>query len=292
MPVKTVYLAPKGRHVKLGRRRPIARGPRLSLRNYLTDALPPPPATIDYSGPATSVLSNVYLNDDLGDCVIAGGYHVVGTLTGNAGDLFGASNDQIIADYSAIGGYDPTATPVVGPDGQPHNPTDNGCDEQTALNYWTQTGFRDGSKLLGWLAVDAANVTEVKTAIWLFENIYYGMELPDAWVNQDMPSASGFVWDVAGKPDPNNGHCVCGVGYAAKGVTIDTWGLLGTLTYAATAKYAVNAANGELYVMFSPDQLAKAHATAPNGIAWSDLVADFDAMGGNVSASLRAALVR
>jgi hypothetical protein len=271
MPLKAFPMR-NGRQIKLGRRRPIARCPRLALRNYLRQSLPTPPAAVDFTKAASSALANVYENDELGDCVIAGGYHVVGTLTGNAGDLFTASNAQITADYSAIGGYVP---------GDPS--TDNGCDEQTALNYWTQTGFQDGTKLLGWMAVDATNISEIQTALWLFENIYYGMELPDAWLGAHMPQTSGFVWDVAGRPDPSNGHCVCGVGYNAQGVTIDTWGLLGTLTYAATAKYAVASAHGELYVMLSPDQLARGREIAPSGVAWSDLIADFEAMGGSVA---------
>ena len=83
----------------------------------------------------------------LGDCVIAGGYHVEAVWTGNAGQLFTATDAQIVADYGAIGGYVP---------GDPS--TDNGCDEQTAFNYWTKTGFANGTTLAGWLAVDAARL--------------------------------------------------------------------------------------------------------------------------------------
>jgi hypothetical protein len=229
-----------------------------------------PPATSDYTAKASTVLANIYGNDELGDCVIAGGYHVVGVETGNAGDLFTATEAQIIADYSAIGGYVP---------GDPS--TDNGCDEQTALNYWLQHGFADGTKVLGWLAVDATNKQEVQAAMYLFENLVFGIELPDAWINP-FPSASGFTWDVHGSPDPQNGHCVVGVGYTASGVTIDSWGLLGTLTYAAIARYCVQSSGGELYVVLTPDQLTKAETKAPNGVNWSDLIADFDAMGGTV----------
>lgn len=269
MSVKTLKL-PDGRHVRLGRRRPVARCPHLALHNYLRQRLPSPPLSCDYSEKALSVLANIYLNDQLGDCVIAGGYHIVGILTGAADHLFTANKDQIIADYSAIGGYKP---------GDPS--TDDGCDEQTALNYWAQNGFQDGTKLIGWLTVDATNVTEVQTALWLFENLFFGMELPDDWL-QSIPHANGFVWDVAGSPDPNNGHCVCGAAYNKQGVKIDTWGMLGTLTYAAIAKYAVPSAGGELYSMFSPDQLEKGHKKTPSGVAWRDLIADFEAMGGQV----------
>jgi hypothetical protein len=98
-----------------------------------------------------------------------------------------------------------------------------------------------------------------------------------------MPSSSGFVWDVAGAPDPDNGHCVVGVGYDAKGVTIDTWGMTGLITDHAIAKYATVAGQGELYTVVSQDAINRATQKAPNGFDWSQLVADFDSMGGSVA---------
>ena len=83
--------------------------------------------------------------------------------------------------------------------------------------------------IAGRRTVDATNIEECQTALWLFENLYFGLELPDAWINP-MPSASGFVWDAAGAPDPDNGQCVVGVGYTAAGITIDTWGMTGLMT--------------------------------------------------------------
>jgi len=272
MALKTLaapHLGP-GKNVKLGRRRPISGGPRLRLGSYLKASLPPGPVAIDFSAKGQPALSNIYGNDQLGDCVIAGGYHVVATETGNAGRLFTASPAQIIADYEAIGGYNPDDPS-----------SDQGCDEPTALNYWVQNGFADGTKPLGWLAVDATNQSELQSAMYLFENLYFGAELPDEWVNP-MPQASGFTWDAAGPPDPQNGHCVIGVGYTTQGVTIDTWGLLGTLTWAALAKYCVPNVYGAAYVLLTPDQLEKGRVVAPNGVAWSALVADFDAIGGDV----------
>lgn len=271
MPVKTITHPTSKRTFKLGRTRPLARGPRFSLRNYLTRNIPLPPATVNYAPEAASALTNVYENDTLGDCVIAGIGHVVGVLTGNAGDLFTYSNAQIIALYSAIGGYVP---------GQPS--TDRGCDEVTALNYWENNGAPKGShKIAGWLAVDAADPTEYRTAMWLFENLYFGLELPDAWVNP-MPAGPGFVWNVAGNPDPENGHCVVGVGYNAQGVNIDSWGMIGVITDAAIAKYATPGAHGDLYTVVSQDAISKATQKAPAGFDWSQLVADFDSMGGSV----------
>lgn len=258
------------KQVVLGRNRPAPGGLKLSFKNYLRGANITVPTSCDYTSKAMNSLSNIYLNDQLGDCVIAGGYHIVGVETGNAtGSPFVANQNQIIADYSAIGGYVP---------GNPS--TDQGCDEQTAMNYWTSTGFADGSKLTGWLAVDATNQTEIMQAMYLFENLLFGIELPDTWISP-FPSGNGFVWDV-GTPDSNNGHCVAGVGYNSQGVQIDSWGMLGTITWQAIAQLCVAASGGELYVLLTPDQIANGQALAPNGVDWSTLVSDFDALGGNV----------
>ena len=257
---------------KMGRKRPVARCPRLSLKNYLMRSLPPPPTSINYATThAASALAEVYDNETLGDCVIAGMAHVVGVLTGNAGDPFVFNDNQIIALYSAIGGYVP---------GEPS--TDQGCDEQTALNYWQNNGAPIGShKIAGWMAVDATNAEECRTALWLFENLYFGLELPDAWIDP-VPSASGFTWDAVGAPDPENGHCVAGVGYTPEGLIIDTWGMTGLLTNAAVETYPTPENSGELYTVVSMDALNKVTQKAPTGFDWSQLVADFTSMGGTV----------
>lgn len=266
-----------GHSFRLGRNRPVARCPRLSLGNYLMRGVPAPPDSADYSKQAAMALSQMYLNNQLGDCVIAGMAHVVGVFTGNSGS--GAviyDNEEIISLYGAIGGYVP---------GQPN--TDHGCDEQTALNYWQHHGAptpQGKHEIAGWISVNGADPTEYRTALWLFENLYFGLELPNAWINP-FPSAPGFVWNVAGPPVRTNGHCVVGVGYTPKGVTICTWGMLGLMTDAAVAKYASTPGSGELYTVVSHDALENATQKAPNGFDWSQLVADFDSMGGNVAPS-------
>ena len=271
MTLKELYAPSLGRNVKFGRRIPTAVAPHLKLRNYLRATLPSAPSSLDLSSPALPSLRNVDQNDVLGDCVIAGANHILGVLTGNAGALYQTTAAQILSEYGAIGGY------------VPGNPaTDNGCNMTTALNWFTQNPMADGTKLTAWLGVDATNVAELQAAMFLFENLYFGMALPDAWVNP-MPSSDGFTWDVAGKADPNNGHCVMGFGYDTTGVKIDSWALFGTLTYKAIAEYAVAATGGELYVMLSSDVLLRGAQKAPNGVAWTDLITDWDSIGGSVA---------
>ncbi len=257
--------------MKLGRNRPIARGPRLHLRNYLLRSLPFPPANCDYLTKASNAIKQVYENDNLGDCVIAWIGHATGIFTGNSSDPVLFSDQQILALYGAIGGYVP---------GQPD--TDQGCDEQTALAYWQQNGAIPGEtnqhKIQSWLAVDGTNPVECRTAIWLFENLMFGVELPDAWVNP-MPSRDDFTWDVAGEPDQANGHCFGAGGYLPGKLHIATWGMTGWITDRAVAAYATTIGQGELYTVLSSDSIVRATQKAPNGFDWTQLLADLQAIG-------------
>jgi hypothetical protein len=266
---------------KLGRYRPVARGRRLSLKNYLKKVgIPVAPPSEDYSAPAKVELDNIYLNDQLGDCVIAAGYHIVGVATANSGAAFDASKPQIIADYSAIGGYNPSAPP----DANGNNPTDQGCDEVTAMNYWCEKGFANKTVGAGWIEIDATNQQELEQALYLFEHVLLTLELPDAYYGpngQNAPTASGFTWDVAGSSDPDDGHAIMGMGYTATGIKIDTWAMLGSMTWAAVAKYCIAPAGGA-YVMLTPDVIVRATQKAPSGVDWNSLVDDLNSLGANI----------
>lgn len=275
MSLKTIYSPQRFRSFKMGRKVPahLPRYPKFADHLRAT-ALPAPPAVDSYAALAAPGIAELYLNDTLGDCVIAGGYHVLDTWSGNAtgGLPFIATDTEITADYSAIAGYVP---------GDPN--TDNGTDLPNGIAYWTSHGFASGDKLVAAVSIDPTNRTELEQAVYLFENLYLGLNLPDAWVNP-MPANSGFTWDVAGAPDSSNGHCVAVVGYTAQGLTIATWGMTGTMTWAAAAKYLATANQGECYALLAQAQLDKGQQVAPNALSWTSLVADFNAMGGNAPA--------
>ena len=269
MTLKTITHPVTGATYKLGRKTPRARGPRLSLHRYLRPGLPTPPVSGHYSYTAEHGLSQSYLNTELGDCVIAGPLHCIDVFQGVSGQTPTIFDEaQIISLYSAIGGFDPTKT-----DAQGNNPTDDGCDEQTMLNYWATNGLC-GHKISGWMAVKPE---DAKLAVWLFGNLVFGVNLPDAWVNP-MPSHNNFVWDAAGAAVPDNGHCFVGVGWNANGIMIDTWGMIGVLMDAAVAKYTAPGTGGELYTVITDEIIAKATQKAPSGFAFAELQADFKAI--------------
>ena len=270
--MKLIHAPHLDRYVVLGgRRRPTSYARRLRLPTLLGTDIPPPPAMTSYETAAMTALRRMFVNDTLGDCVIAGRGHRIGILTANAGSPFVYTDAQILTEYERIGSYNPSDPS-----------TDQGCDMSTAADDGVSKGYADGSKDAGWIDVDATNRMQVMQAIELFEDGDIGFELPAAWVDS-MPSADDFVWDVAGDPVPDYGHCVQIVDYDdTRGVRISTWGLLGWLTWPALAKYGARAAFGELIIHVNSDQIIKATQKAPNGFDWAKLVTFFDEMGGKV----------
>ena len=249
---------------RLGRTAPPRGLQMLYLKDYLNlDAIGEPPPLVDYSQAASISLGKIYKNNQLGCCVISGFLHVLGLMTANSGTEFLATDDMVVKDYSAVGGYVP---------GRPN--TDRGCNEIDAVNYYMNHGFPDGSKALGYLKINTQDLRTMRIAVWLFEHIIYGAGLPNSWLN---PRGNGFVWDVA-RNNPANGHCFITPGkYDQGGFGCGTWGLIGTLTNAAVQKCI-----SEAYVLLHPALVSKINNKAPSGMEWASLVDDWNSLGGNV----------
>lgn len=269
--MRALFAPHMGRHIAVGGRKTPAADAHLkclNARNYVAlDVDVPNECDYGTDPEVAGMLADVYCNDALGCCVISGFYHVKGTASGNStpntGDTFIATPSQIVHDYSRIGGYVPG-----------NASTDRGCDMQAALCYYDTIGDVTGARLHAWCAVEASNRSQVKAAVFLFENVYIGMGLPDAWLDP-VPQDNGFVWDVAGEANPHNGHCFVAYGYNSRGLLIDSWGLKGLLTWEALAKYADPKEGGELYALLLKDMVAEG-SNAPNGLAWETLRRDFD----------------
>ena len=264
MSIVSVVNQPTGLTLKLGRNVPRVIHPHLHLRNYLLKSLPSPPAAVDYSGPAKAWLANVLLNDQLGDCLDAASFHVGGTLLANAGEPIPFTTSDVSAFYSGSAGYVPG-----------NASTDQGGTWQATLAYWQSNGLTPQQhQIEGYAGVDATDPEEVQTAVWLFENVDIGMSLPKEWVAMMQTLQNGFVWDVAGDPDPENGHAVCSVTSDESGLTIDSWGIIGKMTWPAVAKYCIPANQGEMYTVFSRDAINSAMGVAPSGFDFTALQAD------------------
>lgn len=277
--MKKIWAEHLQRHVIIGAcKMPDPHAPMLRMHRFsLVGTTPPAPSSCDYSEPAMRVIRDEEGNDAVGDCVIAEDAHAIAVMSGGAGKLFAYSKAQTLQDYSAIAGYVPG-----------DESTDQGTDPIAALNYRLSKGYADGSRDLGYLQVDASNQAEVKFAIEAFGNLKIWCGLPDAWISS-FPTADGFLWD-ADVSDPNNGHCIgaCGynspriVGSNCDGVQIMTWGLIGTMTWAALVKHCTPTGGGGMAVRVNPDWLSAAIGKTPSGFNWHDLINAFDVLGGSL----------
>jgi hypothetical protein len=237
------------------------------LRDYLVGPVLPtaPLGPLGRMAAVPDVVVTILANDAVGDCTIAAEGHLVGIFTGNANpppDVF--TDEAAILLYSVLSGYVPG-----------NEATDTGLDEVTVLDNWRSTGgFAQQHKIAGYVQIDATDVEMVKFAIWIFFNGYLGVSLPNGWVTP-MPSASGFVWQIAGDPVPENGHAICAVDYDDEGIIVLTWGMWGKINWAAVAKYLVESAGGAFYVVFTQEILERAKGVTPTGINWTQLEADW-----------------
>lgn len=260
------------KQVMFGRKRPPAhlRTGYRTMARYMA-ALPTPPVSFDYASLCATAEANILANDTLGDCTSAGAGHLIDIFTAGGGSPVSITAAEAIAFYSQSTGYVP---------GDPS--TDQGGDEVTVLTSWQQKGYdgKGGHAIAGFVAVDPTNQAQLNAACYYLGGLYFGLELPDTYVNP-FPSANGFVWGT-GTPDPNNGHCIVGVGASPQGILINSWGLIGTLTYAAIAELCSDANGGQVFAVVSPEWVNKMKGDSPSGLDWAQLVADFDALGGNV----------
>jgi len=261
--MSTVTL-PDGRRVRLGRIRRAAPAQCPHLRHYLRAGATPPPASVDYTKKSMSALQRMYLNDQLGDCVIAGKYHLIGAWTGND-DTQGAQAPVQATDAEVQQMY---AT-ICGPG-------DNGCVITNVLDYMRTHGLpAEGQqhKADGYVAVDWTNADEVKVALYLFGGLTLGINLPQAWADTD----DGGTWDTTSSPIAG-GHDVSAVGYNATGVVVSTWGGLRTITWRA---FQSRQWLEECYAILAPDWYGN-DQLAPCGVDAATLQADLAKLGGGV----------
>ena len=244
----------------------------LPFKNYFKTEAPLAGAAVpsDWAAKALLAIRRMYLNDRLGCCVISYGAHQEGVWTGNVtGQPVLFPDATILAEYEAIGGYDP-ANPLA---------TDNGCNPVDALNSWTAKGFGGRPPWAGWLTINAADAREVEVGCEEFGGLMVVLGLPDAWVANDMAMIKPYsTLDIAGDANPQNGHCTGMVARVADGrFKIATWGFEVYFTPAALAKYCVPAQSGGLFAGVSPDWADAVAKRTPSHIDYARLIADMNA---------------
>jgi len=247
------------RKLKLGKQAARHDPRTLLLASYVTPALPTPPAEFDL----TTKVKNWGMmdNDQIGDCTCAAAGHLIMEWTANAGKkMVTPSDNEIVAAYSAITGYNPTT-----------GANDNGAVEIDVLNYWRQTGIA-GDQIGAYIALEPANHIHIMDSVYIFGGCYIGLQLPISAQDQ---VKNHQPWSVPpggttgdGKPGSWGGHAVPVMAYDARGVTVVTWGALQTMTWTFWEAYCE-----EAYAIVSDDYLTGKKKT-PQGFSMQQLQAD------------------
>jgi hypothetical protein len=241
--------------------------------------MPTPPDVCDYITPAIDALSTMLGNGPdpdlppgqgpVGDCVVAEDLHLAAMRACNAGAIWVPKTSQALDEYSAITGF------VIGDPS-----TDQGTDPLALIRYrLAGNPYPDGSTLLDARAVDATSETRLKQAIWLADGIIMWAALPDEWESEE---EGGDIWDVAGPPNPDNGHGFGGASYGTQRIRLTEWGIAEPpirLTYRAAAKYCVPSAGGGCIALIGSNAFNSITKKCPAGYDLSTLKSYIDSLG-------------
>lgn len=196
-------------------------------------------------------------NDRIGDCAVAGPAHMIQAWSANSGGNFVPTDEQVIADYSAISGYNPG-----------DSSTDNGCVMLDVMNYWRRTGIC-GHKIDGYVALTPGNRDHVALAIDLFGGCALGFALPKEAQGQE-------VWSLldGSRPGTWGGHMVPALNYGPTGVVVVTWGGLLTVTWDFMDRFC-----DEGFGVLAPDWATLAK-NSPGNVNYAQLEEDLKEIAG------------
>jgi hypothetical protein len=213
--------------LKLGRSAPSA-PPLIKLREFVDvekaksviQALP----LVDYS--TLIKVWQMFLNDQIGDCVCAGAAHarmVWGAMVGQAVNI----TDLMVQTMYEQSGYRP---------GQPN--TDQGWTLQAAAGWLRATGFFGTPDVTAYAQVGLDDADAQQVAGELFGGLYEGVSLPTSAQTQYQ---AGWIWRETNKGEDAGGwggHCMYRpknlivLGHSARGrSTHVTWGGLQVSTW-------------------------------------------------------------
>jgi hypothetical protein len=238
---------------RLGRKAVVRDSRTFKLAKYLNKAvLPTPPVSVDWTKGTQSW--GMMLNDQLGDCTIAGAAHAIQVWTQANESMVTLPDSVIESFYETWDGY------------RPNDPdSDQGGIELNVLKQWRNGGM-DGHKLDAFADADVQDINEVKLAIYLFGGLYIGFDVPN-----NMDETPGAIWDIAGAGPISGGHCVHVAGYDTNYVYVISWGSVYKMTWAFWLKYV-----DEAHTLLSFDWIK--NSVSPNGFAQAVLEQDLSAI--------------
>jgi hypothetical protein len=232
-------------------------------------ALPPIPAGAFGHTSQVSKPWEMYLNDQLGDCVVAGKQHCLRLwlAEGTGSDTITFDDACTVKNYGLLGHYDP-ADPS----------SDQGCDMLYAAEVWMRHGIWDaagklhkiGAALQLQCGPGYLNMDQFWTALYLFDGMGLGIGVTPAM--QDA-FANGQPWDAS----QYNPYDVVGGHFVPAMCRMDDNGNLvpEVISWAAGQEVTVpglKAITNTVLVYLSPEKLN--NGKDEEGLGYSDLRAD------------------
>lgn len=241
--------------MKLGKTHPVHDARTLSFSDYTnTTALPPAPATCCYGQTIAPTGWGMMANEIVSDCTLAAAGHLIMAWTAANGAMVTPADDQIIAAYSAITGYNPVT-----------KQNNTGSNLLNVLNYWRKSGIAN-HKIAAFTALQPGNHDHIRQAVYLFGGCYIGLALPASAKTQTVWAVPPGGATGQGAPNSWGGHAVPVIGYDSQYLTVVTWGITKQLTWGFWDAYC-----DESYCIITPDF---AGAKSPNGFKMETLQAD------------------
>lgn len=229
--------------------------PCIRYRDHITTANVIVPSRCDYTAKVPAW--PMYLNNEIGDCSIAGAAHAQEVWsTYGSGKTFEASNTDVLQAYCAVSGYNPAT-------GQ----NDTGAVLQNVLTYWSNNPVA-GPKISAFAKV-SFDPGEMRDALYFFGCLYIGVALPQSAETQ---FNSGQDWTLVGD-QPVGGHCIILTGYDENGWTGITWGRPVHITNEWLQHYLM-----EAWVIVSP--FWTANNTDPVGVNLQSLGDEWESITG------------
>ena len=165
--------------------------PKLKFSDYFVNGLPPIPATFDRGGlfprrtEANPYPLGMLGNNTVGNCTIAGPFHIVMLWNKLAGTTVRVTTLDAMDDYRDACGYkfnDPS--------------TDTGGDMLSVAQYWQKTGMRDCTdrrhQIAAYVSIDPTNLDHLIAASYICDGgVGLGLALPE---NAEDEFVAGRPW--------------------------------------------------------------------------------------------------
>jgi len=228
-----------------------------------------PPSNIDWDKRAQDTLRvqdvyKMWKNNICGDCTVAAIYNMFSGAAADYKNSFTATDDMVVADYSAISGYNPDT-----------GENDNGADPEDVLKYFSKKPIGDPSRIIAWGKVNQGNFYEIQKALFLFGGIYTGWALPLTAKDQVEK-----IWDVTPIGTPGRvpgswgGHMTITRHIETErigGIFTITWGKSQQITLDFWDKYCVVA-----YFFITQEWISKVSNKTLSGFDLNTLLRDVD----------------